>query len=82
MLRRQAAIALLVLCTAGVAHTQQAAREQHLHHLRNAAGVVQVCDNVTARGFQIAYDRHAFSDCLEVIECEFNAGRMSNRRQM
>ena len=28
MLRRQAAIALLVLCTAGVAHTQQAAREQ------------------------------------------------------
>ena len=28
MLRRQAAVALLVLCTAGVAHTQQAAREQ------------------------------------------------------
>ena len=28
MLRRQAAIALLVLCAAGVAHTQQAAREQ------------------------------------------------------
>ena len=42
---------------------QQAVVEQHLHHLRDAAGLVQVHRDVAARGLEVAEHRHLAGAC-------------------
>src|ERR1019366_4036007 len=47
---------------------QQAVLKQELHHLRNAAGFVQIGGNVFARWFQVTQHWHALAYGFEVID--------------
>ena len=51
---------------------QQAGVEQQLHHLRDAAGFVQVGGHILARRFEVADDGHALAHPLEVIDGPFH----------
>ena len=55
------------------AAVQESVHEQHLHHLRNATGVMKVGRHVAARGLQITQYWHSLSYHLEVIKVEGNA---------
>ena len=61
---------------------QQSGIQQQLHHLGNAASVVQIHRHVTAAGFEITDHRHALTDALEVVDAQIHAGRAGNGQQM
>src|SRR6185436_16531582 len=42
--------------------------EQHLEHLRNAAGAMEIDGDVLARRLQIAQHRHTLADALEIVD--------------
>ena len=61
---------------------QQPVSEQQLHHLRHAAGRVQVGGHVAARRLEVAQHRHAGADRLEVVDRERHAGGVRDGEQV
>ena len=61
---------------------QQASIQQQLHHLGNAAGVVQINGHVAAAGLEITDHRHALTDPFEVIDAQVDAGGTGNGQQV
>ena len=49
--------------------------EQHLQHLRHAAGAVEVDRDVAARGLEVAQHRHLLAHALEVVDGPLHARR-------
>ena len=54
---------------------QQSVGKQHLQHLRGAAGLVQIGNDIFTRGFEVAQHRHLAANALEVVDGPFDFGR-------
>ncbi len=61
---------------------QLAMRQQHFHHLRNAAGGVQFGDHVFAGRLQIAKDRNPPAYRFEILERQRHVRCARDRQQM
>ena len=61
---------------------QQAVREQHLQHLRHAAGAVKINCHIFARRLEIAQHRHLAAHAFEVVDGPFHVGGMRNGQKV
>ena len=61
---------------------QQAGLQQHLQHLRHAAGVMEVHRHKTTRGLEVAQHRHLAAHTLEIIDGPAHPGRRSNGQEV
>ena len=57
-------------------------REQHLHHLRDAARAMKFGGYVASRRLEIAQHRGALANGLEVVDGERDVGGVCDREQM
>ena len=57
-------------------------RQQHLHHLGNAASLVKLDDHVFAAGFEIAQHRNFTAKGFKVVDRQFDADRVGDRQQV
>ena len=61
---------------------QQTGLQQHLQHLRHAAGPVEVDRDILARRLQVAQHRHLLADALEVVDRPFDFSRRGDRQEV
>ena len=61
---------------------QHAVREQDLHHLRNAAGAMQIGRDVVAGRLHVAETGNTAANGLEIVERERNFGGMGDGQQV
>ena len=57
---------------------QQAVGEKHLQHLRRAASLVEIGDDILSGGLEIAQHRHLAAHPLEVVDGPLDFGRRGN----
>ena len=61
---------------------QHASVEEQLHHLRNAAGLVQIDSEVFTAGLQVANHRHFFAHALEIVNRPFHVCGMRDGQEV
>ena len=61
---------------------QQARIEQNLHHLWDAASLMQVNGQGFATGFEVAQHRRTLADALEVINAPLDTGAVGNGQEV